>query len=223
MATSGTVAFRPDIEEIITEAYERCGVDPQILTGYHAVRARRSLNLMFADWSTRGINYWTTAEQTLALTQSTRSYVLPEGTVDIIHAVTRRSNADVVLARSSLSDYNAQANKTAEGRPTNFFLDRQYTPQIYLWPVPENSTDTIVYWALNQVEDVTASNQDADIPNRWTEAMCAGLAVRLYTKMPEWNTDRLTELKNQYTEAFDHASTDEGDRATLKIVPTSVI
>jgi len=62
MALSGTVAFRPDVEEIIAEAFERCGIDPQTQTGYKAVSARRSLNLLFSEWANRGINYWAGAK-----------------------------------------------------------------------------------------------------------------------------------------------------------------
>ncbi len=223
MATSGTYTFRPDIDEIIVEAWERCGIDAQQLTGYQARLSRRSLNIMFADWATRGINYWTTVETTLSLTESTATYTLAAGTVDVISAVVRRSSADTSMTRISLTDYNALPDKTTEGLPTQFFFDRQYTPQIYLWQVPENSTDIIVYWALMQVEDVTSSNEDADIPYRWTDAMCAGLALRIYTKIPTLDSIRLAELKQQALDAFDHAATDEGERATLRIIPTSAI
>lgn len=222
MATSGTHTFRLDVQEIITESYERAGVDAQIITGYQARAARRSLNIMFSDWATRGINYWTTVETTLALVQGTAAYTLAAGTVDILSAVVRRSGSDTVLARASLTDYNALPNKTTQGRPTQFFFDRQYTPQIYLWQVPENSTDTIVYWSLLQVEDITASNEDADVPYRWTEAMVSGLAYRLATKQPTLNADRIMLLKGQMDEGFSHAATDEDERATLSIVPTSV-
>ena len=65
MATSGTTAFRPTVEEIISESYERCGIDPQTRTGHHATSARRSLNLLFSEWANRGINYWTVGTATL--------------------------------------------------------------------------------------------------------------------------------------------------------------
>ena len=223
MATSGTYTFRPDVDEIIVEAWERCGIDAQQLTGYQARLSRRSLNIMFADWATRGVNYWTTVETTLALTQSDNTYTLAVGTVDILSAVVRRSSADTTMTRMALTDYNALPNKTTEGRPTQFFFDRQYTPQIYLWPTPENSTDTIVYWALMQIEDVTSSNEDTDIPYRWTDAMAAGLAMRLYTKLPTIDANRLAMLQAQAITSFSNAATDEGERATLRIVPTSAI
>ena len=223
MATSGTYTFRPDVDEIIVEAWERCGIDAQQLTGYQVRLSRRSLNIMFADWATRGINYWATVETTLALTASDNTYTLAVGTVDILSAVVRRSNTDTTMTRMALTDYNALPNKTTTGRPTQFFFDRQYTPQIYLWPTPENSTDTIVYWALMQIEDITSSNEDTDIPYRWTDAMAAGLAVRLYTKLPTIDANRLAMLQAQATASFSNAATDEGERATLRIVPTSAI
>ena len=93
MATSGTVAFRPDVEEIISEAYERCGIDPQTRTGDQAVSARRSLNLLFSEWANRGINYWTVSKNTLTLVKDqTTPYTLPEGTIDIIDAVVSDSS-----------------------------------------------------------------------------------------------------------------------------------
>ena len=83
MATSGTVAFRPDVEEIITEAFERCGIDVQTRTGDHAISARRSINLLFSEFANRGINYWTLSQNTLPLVNGTTSYTLPVGTIDI--------------------------------------------------------------------------------------------------------------------------------------------
>lgn len=219
MATSGTVAWRPDVEEIVTEAYERCLVDPALMTRKMALTARRSLNLLFSEWSVKGINYWTTSEATLSLTQSTRNYELPAGTVDVLDATVRRSGTDTGLTRLALTDYNALPNKTTEGKPSQFFFDRQYTPQIYLYPVPENSTDTLVYWRFAQQDDVVTANSDVDVPYRWTEAMCAGLADKLSIKIPGLPNDRILLLGAQAKSAFDDAATDEGEKASLKIIP----
>ena len=85
MATSDSKAYRPDVEEIITEAYERCGIDPQTRTGDQASSARRSLNLLFSEWSNRGINYWTVTNLTLTLVKDQSTpYTLPVGTIDLI-------------------------------------------------------------------------------------------------------------------------------------------
>ena len=201
MATSGTSTFRPEIDEIVTEACERCGLDPTLIDRKVAVSARRSLNLMFSEWSVRGVNYWCTAETTLSLTAS------------------RRDGNDTLLTRLSMTDYNAQVNKTSEGKTSQYFFDRQYTPQIYLWPVPENSTDTIIYWGLTQLEDATASYQDTDVPYRWTEAMCSGLAARLSLKLPGVPNDRIVLLSTQAEISFKFAADEEGEKAALRIIP----
>lgn len=219
MATSGTNTFRPEIDEIVTEACERCGLDPTLIDRKVAVSARRSLNLMFSEWSVRGVNYWCTTETTLSLTASTRNYTLPVGTIDVLTAVLRRDNNDTVLTRLSMTDYNAQVNKTSEGKPSQYFFDRQYTPQIYLWPVPENSTDTIIYWGVTQLEDATASYQDADVPYRWTEAMCSGLAAKLSLKLPGVPSDRIALLSTQAETSFKYAADEEGEKAALRIIP----
>ena len=132
MATSGTVAFRPDVEEIISEAYERCGIDPQTRTGDQAVSARRSLNLLFSEWANRGINYWTVSKNTLTLVKDqTTPYTLPAGTIDIIDAVIADSagtnTADQTLNRISIADYNQLPNKTSSGKPSQYMLCLLYT------------------------------------------------------------------------------------------------
>lgn len=219
MATSGTVTFRPKVEEIVREAFERCEKDPQTLTGYHVRSARRSLNLLFVEWAVRGVNFWKVEAKTLSLVSGTSSYALPAGTLDILEASIRRSGTDTPLSRISLDTYQSYPTKTTQGLPSTFFFDRQYTPQIYLWPVPENSTDTVEYWSVSQQDDITAANQDADAPYRWLEAMCAGLAGKLALK---YNKPLFDLLETQAEKKFKEAGDDERERATLKIIPPSV-
>ena len=144
MATSGTVAFRPDVEQIITESYERCGIDTQTRTGDQAVSARRSLNLLFSEWANRGINYWAVQNNTLILVNGqTTPYTLPVGTIDLIDVVIRdtsgASTTDTVLNRISIADYNQLPEKTSSGKPSQYMLDKQYTPNLYVWQVPDTS------------------------------------------------------------------------------------
>ena len=220
MASSGTVVYRPEIDEIITEAYERCQVDLGVLTQYDAQTARRSLNLMFSEWSVRGVNYWTVDKQTFTTTQGLATQTLPAGTLDVLSMVVRRSSTDTVLGRMALADYHVLPNKTTTGRPTNYFLDRQYDPVVYLWPTPENSTDVVEYWRVVQLDDATALAQDTDAPYRWTEAMCAGLAAKLAQKKAPQLYNALYASSEV---SFGYASTDERERATLRIIPTAVV
>ena len=49
--------------------------------------------------------------------------------------------------------------KSSTGRPNQYFLDRQTTPRIYLFPTPENSTDTLIYNALTRIQDARNKNE----------------------------------------------------------------
>ena len=223
MATSGTVAFRPNVEEIITEAFERCGIDTQTQTGDKAVSARRSLNLLFAEWANIGINYWAVEQQTLTLVNGTASYTLPVGTIDIISAVVRDSsgtdNSDKRINRVFNSDYNQLPNKDSSGKPSQYMLDKQFTPVAYFWQVPDKTTYSMVYWAIRQLEDVTASNQDADIPYRWNECICAGLASKLAMKFA---VEKFTMLNEMYERAFSFAAASDNDGVSLRVQPTAL-
>ena len=224
MATSGTVAFRPDVEEIISEAYERCGIDPQTRTGDQAVSARRSLNLLFSEWANRGINYWTVSKNTLTLVEDqTTPYTLPVGTIDIIDAVVSDSSgtdtSDQIINRISIADYNQLPNKTSSGKPSQYMLDKQYTPKIYLWQIPNKSTYSIVYWSINQLEDINLSNQDADVPYRWSDCICAGLASKLALK---YAADKYQILDSVYERSFNLAASSDNDGVSLRIHPTGM-
>ena len=218
MALSGTVAFRPDVEEVVTEAYERCGIDPQTRTGDQAVSARRSLNLLFSEFANRGINYWAVSQNTLTLADGTTSYTLPVGTIDIIDAVIRENSTDQTINRVTISDYNQIPNKTTKGKPSQYMIDKQYTPVVYFWNVPDK-TYTMVYWAVNQLDDITASNQDTDVPYRWSDCISAGLAAKLSLK---YAPDRFQLLNELYERAFSFAAASDNDGVSLRIQPTAL-
>jgi hypothetical protein len=224
MATSGTVTYRPDVEEIIAEAYERCGIDPQTRTGDQASSARRSLNLLFSEWSNRGINYWTVTNASITLVKDqTTPYTLPVGTVDLIDVVVRDSSgtdtSDQAIDRVSISDYNQLPNKTSSGKPSQYMINKQYTPQIYIWQIPDVTTYSLSYWAVNQLEDVTASFQDADVPYRWSDCICAGLASKLSLK---YAPDKFQLLEGVYQKSFDLAASADNDGVSLRIYPTGL-
>ena len=229
MATSGTVAFRPNIEEIITESFERCGLDIQTRTGDQAISARRSLNLLFSEWANRGINYWTVTQRELTLAKGTSSYVLPAGVLDFLDVVifntADATRTDTIINRVTISEYNQIPNKTSTGKPNQYMLDKGritdsnniYT--IYLWQTPNLDTYKLNYWAMTQLDDVTLSNQDSDIPYTWSECICAGLASKLSLK---YAPDKYPLLKSLYDEAFSLASQNDNDGVSLKLQPTGL-
>lgn len=218
MATSGTVTFRPNVEEIIAEAYERCGLNAETRTGYQAVSARRSLNLLFSEWTNRGINYWAVTQNTLTLSDGTASYALPAGTIDIIDAVIREDSTDQTINRVTIAEYNQIPNKTNEGKPNQYMIDKQYTPTVYFWQVPDK-TYTMVYWAVNQLDDISASNEDADVPYRWSDCICAGLASKLSLKFAP---EKFQILNEMYERSFNFAASSDNDGVSLRVQPTAL-
>ena len=223
MATSGTYAFRPNVEEIIDEAYERCGIDTQTRTGFQAVSARRSLNLLFSEWSNRGWNYWTVSYQNIPTVADQAKYTLVTGLVDIIDVVYRKvsgsTSSDQEVARIAISEYNQIPNKSTTGTPSQYMVDRLYTPTMTLWQVPDNANDSIRYYGVLQIQDITASNQDADVPYRWSDAMCAGLAAKLAVKFAPDRSRDLIELAER---SFQFASDEEASGVSLRIKPRSL-
>ena len=215
MATSGSRDFTLDVADIIEEAYERCGLE--LRTGYEADTARRSLNLMFADWANRGVNLWTVKLGTLSLVSGTATYALSDTIADLLEVVVRRSGTDFEVQRISRGEYHNQPNKTTTGRPSSFYFNRQTTPEINLWPTPENNTDELRYYYVQRIEDADSLVNDVDAPFRFLPCMAAGLAYYLAVKR---SPDRVQLLKSIYEEEFQRAADEDEDRVPLKLTPS---
>jgi|TARA_R110000803_G_scaffold45914_1_gene96456 hypothetical protein len=217
MATSSSTDFEIDVAEYIEEAFERCGIE--VRTGYDLRSARRSLNLLFADWANRGLNQWTITQRTQALTADDVDYTLNADVIDILSMVVRRSGSDYSMSRISRDDYINLPNKATTGRPSQYFLDRQVTPVLKLWAAPENSTDVLYYDALTRIQDADASANTVDVPFRFYPCLTAGLSYYIAIKRAP---DKVQLLKSIYEEEFQRASAEDRDRATLTITPSSV-
>tara|TARA_R110000824_G_C15197368_1_gene675374 strand:+ start:404 stop:1069 length:666 start_codon:yes stop_codon:yes gene_type:complete len=215
MTTSGSRDFNLDVAEIIEEAYERCGIE--VRTGYEARTARRSLNLMFAEWANRGLNLWTVNQATIDLVQGTSEYTLSSDVVDSLEVVLRRSGTDFEVQRISRGDYVTLPNKTTQGRPSQYYLDRQISPKLNLWAVPENSTDQIIYYYVRRIEDADALVNTTDMPFRFYPCMVAGLSYYIAMKRAP---DRIQMLKTVYEEEFQRAADEDQGRTPLKLQPS---
>lgn len=214
MATSGSTNFELNVTDYIEEAFERCGLE--VRTGYDLKTARRSMNLMLAEWANRGLNQWTIVERTQALTDGTASYDIGTDVIDILSAVVRRGTTDFTMERISRDAYQNIPAKSTEGRPSQFFLDRQITPSLKVWPTPENSTDVVRYNALTRIEDVDAATNTLDVPFRFFPCLAAGLAYYISIKRAP---ERTQLLKAVYEEEFERAMTEDRDRASFSVVP----
>ena len=225
MATSGTTTFTLDLGDLIEEAYERNGAE--LLTGYDYRTARRSLNLLFADWANRGVNLWTLDSGTVSLVASTATYTLPADTVDLLDSVIRINNgvvatqSDQVLSRISNAVYSTIPNKLSTGKPIQMVVTRAgAAPTVTLWPVPDSAaTYTLVYWRMRRIQDAgTDAGITNDVPFRFLPPLASGLAYYLSFKIPG-AMERSQALKMVYDEDWDRAASEDRERAPFRIVP----
>ena len=214
MATSNSRDFELDVSDAIEEAYERCGLE--VKTGYDLRTARRSLNIMFSEWANRGLNLWTVEQKTQALTSGTASYTFTADHADLLEVVIRRGGTDFSLSRMSRGDYLNLPNKDQTGRPSQYYFDRKITPSLILWPTPDSSSDSLVYYYVRRIQDADTLQNTTDIPFRFLPCLVAGLAYYISMKKAP---DRIQILKSVYEEEFQRASDEDEDRVPLKLTP----
>jgi hypothetical protein len=218
MTTSGSTDFELAVDDYIEEAFERCGLE--VRTGYDLRTAKRSLNLLFADWANRGLNRWTITQTSITLSQGTTEYTLAADTIDILSAVIRENagssnQLDVTVNRIGRDTYLNLSSKLSQGKPTQYYVDRQITPKFRVFPTP-NATYTLVVDRLTRIEDADSATNTVDVPFRFYPCLAAGLAYYLAIKKAP---DRIQILKAIYDEEFDRAATEDRDRTSLKLLP----
>jgi|TARA_R110000737_G_scaffold185776_1_gene208959 hypothetical protein len=215
MTVSGSTDFELDVAEYVEEAFERCGLEAR--TGYDLKTAKRSLNIMFADWANRGLNQWTIKERTLNVVEGQRVYPLSSDIIDVLAVVVRRGTTDYTIDRVSRDQYLSIPTKESTGRVTQFFLNRQITPDLQVWPVPDNSTDILVYNCLTRIDDADTMTNTMDVPFRFYPCLAAGLAYYISLKRAP---ERVQMLKAVYEEEMRRAVDEDRDRASFQISPS---
>ena len=215
MTLSGSTDFELDVADYVEEAFERCGLEAR--TGYDLKTATRSLNLMLADWANRGLNQWTIQQRTISLVKSDGEYSLDPDVIDILAISVRRDGTDFSIDRISRDEFLAIPTKTTEGRPTQFFLDRQITPNLKIWPLPENSTDVLIFDCLTRINDADTAKNTIEVPFRFYPCLAAGLAYYISLKRAP---ERVQMLKAVYEEEFRRAIDEDRDRASFQISPS---
>ena len=229
--TTDVSDFNLDLNAIIEEAFERCGAE--VRSGYDFRTARRSLNLLTMDWANRGINMWTIEQGEEVLTYNVGTYDLPVDTVDLLDHVIRTGTGtnqiDINISRISVSTYAMIPTKNATGRPIEVWIERrtgatdssnvEVNPRYTVWPKPDNSTTyTFVYWRLRRMQNAGNGINGQDIPFRMMPALVAGLAYYLSLKIPGAET-RTQMLKQMYDAAWELASTEDREKAPIRLVP----
>jgi len=219
MATSGTTSFSLPLDELLEQATLRVGGEPTL--GTEARVSRRALDLLFTDLQNRGILLHTLEQVLVTLTSAVATISCSTDTLDLLDAVVRRNGTDLIMTRLGFGEYLDIPRKEQQGRPTHYFVNRQREyPLIYVWPAPENSTDILVYWKMRFVQDAGKLSNDPDMPRRFWPALVAGLAYYLgLNRGMQFPMDRLGALKAEYEEQLSHATDEDRERATLRIVP----
>ena len=237
--TTSTTNFNPTLNDLIEEAFERCGLE--LRSGYDFRTARRSLNFLLTEWANRGINLWTVEQGQITLVQGTITYDLPVDTVDLLEHVIRTypgstaNQTDININRISVSTYSTIPNKLTQGRPIQVWINRQsgqttngevVPPQINVWPSPDQGTLEspyyyFVYWRLRRIYDAGNGVNVEDIPFRFQNCLVAGLAYMLSVKLPD-ALQRVPMLKQQYDEAWEMAAGEDREKAPDRLVPRMI-
>ena len=223
MATSSSKDFELDVADYVEEAFERCGIE--LRTGYDLKNANRSLNLMLAEWANRGLNQWTIAEKTVAMVKDTETYNIDSSNatapIDVLDVFIRETvsseTTDLPMTRLSRAEYSNIATKSTTGKPNQFFINKQITPTINVWPTPDkSSTYTIHMNVLTRMDDADAATNTLDVPFRFYPCLAAGLAYYISLKRAP---ERTALLKSLYEEEFERAMSTDEDRASFRISP----
>ena len=219
MASSGTYNFSMDIDEVIQEASEMIGGEQTL--GNEPKSARRSINLLLQDWQNRGVMLWSIGTSTVSLTTSVTAYAFSSATVDVLEAVHNRDGQDIQLQRISMEEYMKIPNKGQTGRTTQYAIrnGRDFAT-MHLWPIPENSTDTIKTETFTYLQDVNKSAiQNADLPKRFLPCLTMGLAYYMSLKRPLVADTRIALLKTNYEEMLARALLEDRETSSIYIVP----
>jgi hypothetical protein len=232
LKTTDLTDFNLDLNNLVEEAFERCG--QELRSGYDMRTARRSLNLLTIEWANRGLNLFTIEKVEQVLTYNVGDYDIPVDTIDLLDHVIRtgtgQNQTDINISRISVSTYAMIPNKNATGRPIQVWFQRktgatsstnvvQY-PQIHVWPVPDNSqTYTFVYWRLRRIQDAGNGINGQDIPFRFLPCLVAGLASYLSMKLPNVDPMRIQMLKADYEQQYQLAADEDREKAAIRFVP----
>jgi hypothetical protein len=243
MAYSGTQTFNLSIDEIIEESLERCQLEAR--SGYDLKTAKRSLNLMFAEWANRGLNLWTVAYATQTLTAGTNFYGVDQKVVDILDAtITTTTDAtanlegdssttDVSVARISREEFmnltRKEKSSTGDARPTQWSLipgtvttggssssgRPQYDMTLFLYPSP-NKAYIFKYFYIGRIQDAGDYVNNADVPFYFLPCLTAGLAYYISLKRAPMLS---ANLKAVYDEEFKRASENDRERTSFRVEP----
>jgi hypothetical protein len=217
MATSGTTDFTLSIDDLVEEAFERCGM--RMTNGYQLSSARRSLNLLFLDWANRGLNLWTIEQATYAIVQGSRELTLAADTINVLSAVIRVTTGgqqqDISMDRISREEYLNLPNKLTQARPAQYYVQRANPTLVYLYPASDQSY-SFIYYRIRRIQDAGDYTNTSDVNYRFLPCLASGLAYMLALK---YTPERMAALKQIYEEDFQRAALEDRDTASVHFIP----
>ncbi len=231
--TSETTVFDKTfaIDEIIEESYERLGM--QGVSGNQLRMARRSLNIMFQEWGNRGLHYWEVANNSITLVDGKAEYTMFRstgdgtsdttavyGVDDVLEASYRNaSSVDSPLTKINRSTYQGLANKTSEGTPTQYFVQRfidKVTITLYLTPGSSQAGHFINFYFVKRIQDVGDYTNATDVPYRFVPCMASGLSFYLSQK---FKPELTQQMKLLYEDELARALAEDGSSSSSFITP----
>lgn len=222
--TSGTTSFSLDVDEIIEEALDPLGGEHT--SGISAAKARRKLNLLLITLQAKNVPLNKIEYVSIPLIADTASYTFNADVVDVLELTlkTTLTGVETALERIGIREYHNIFNKTQEGRPTLYSLDRQdNTVKLKLWMVPTtNDTYTAECAVVKRIEDITASYQRLDLPHRYLPLVVAWLAYELAISRPNTDPQKVADLRSKRDDIMVDVFDEDRERVDFIITPGGI-
>lgn len=221
MTTSGMYQFNPVLGEIVVYAYNLIGIRPTALLQEHFESARMATNMLLSRWSSQGVNLWCVDLEMVPLVAGTATYSVPTDTIVMldtyISTTTGTSTIDRIIMPIGRTEYSSYPNKEQQGFPTSFWFDRQLSPTVTLWPVPDGSQTNLKYYRVRRIQDSNLQNgEQTEVPYYFLEALAFGLAQRLAMI---WAPEKIAIMKPLADESYQIATAQNVETANTYISP----
>ena len=222
MALTGTTTFQPSLGDITLYAFNLCSIRPNALTQEHMQSAVMAANLMQSEWAAKGVNLWKVELVTVPLVQGTATYTVAPSVIVILDGYitvgTGSAATDRYILPISRTEYASYANKTQQGFPTVYWLDRLQSPTVTLWPTPDGNEVSFNYYAVQQLDDAAfGSAAQPDVQYYFTKAYALGLGAELALI---WAPEKYQLLKAEAMSAFGIAAEQNVETNSVFFSPT---
>lgn len=225
VTSSGTYDYNLSNGSMVLTAYGRCQLRLPSLRNEHFFTARNELNLALVKFSNKQPNLWKVELITQTLTQGTATYTVPARVVMLLDAYVSlnygtSSQTDRLITPFSRTEYASVAAKATQGFPNSYWFNRQITPTITFWPVPDgNGPYTLNYYACSQMQDAgIPGGETPDLPYRWLDALTAELAYRVSVHYADPQTQ--ANRKIDATEAWQEAAAQDTEGTSVSLAPS---